>query len=273
MSSPTLSPSGDLIGAQSLQRSFPTARTISALVLREMTTRFGRTPGGFLWALLQPLATIIILGMAFSLLARSPALGTSFILFKATGMMPFQTFRSNSTMVGGSISYSRSLLMYPGVTWVDALLARFILNTLVMIVVTALILVGIVVVQGVTLIMDWNAVILSMALSAFLGLGVGTLNCFLTERIEIWSRIWQILNAPLMILSGVLMLPESLPTDIQYWLYYNPLIHLTGLMRQGFYSTYQPQYVSITYVLLWSMIPLMLGLILLRRYHRELINR
>ena len=146
MSSPTLSPSGEMIRPGALSRSHPTARTISALVLREMTTRFGRTPGGFLWALLQPLATIIILGMAFSLLARSPALGTSFILFKATGMMPFQTFRSNATMVGGSISYSRSLLLYPGVTWVDALLARFILNTLVMIVVTALILVGVVLV-------------------------------------------------------------------------------------------------------------------------------
>ena len=52
------------------RRSFPTLRTVAALVLREMSTRYGRTPGGFLWALLQPLATVLILGFAFSLLAR-----------------------------------------------------------------------------------------------------------------------------------------------------------------------------------------------------------
>ena len=30
-------------------RRFATARTIMALILREMSTRYGRTPGGYLW--------------------------------------------------------------------------------------------------------------------------------------------------------------------------------------------------------------------------------
>lgn len=258
---------------RTLSRSFPTARTIMALVLREMTTRFGRTPGGFAWAILQPLATIIILGMAFALISRTPALGTSFIFFKATGIMPFTMFRSNSNMIGKSLSYSKALLAYPGVTWVDAVLARLILNTLVTVVVTVLILTGIVLFEGLTLIIDWPRAILAMILSAQLGFGIGLLNCYLFERVVIWSNVWSIMSAPLMIISGVILLYEDLPTNVQGFMWYNPLIHITGMMREAFYSTYQPAYISITYVVLFSLVPMVLGLMLLRKHHLYLLNR
>jgi len=252
---------------------FRTFRAISALMLREMSTRFGRTPGGFAWAILQPLATIIILGMAFSLIARSPALGTSFILFKGTGMMAFQMFKSTSNVVGRSLSFSGSLLAYPGVTWLDALLARALLNFLVTLIVTILILSGIIIYQDLVLILDWSRIALAMALAALLGMGIGTLNCFLFERISIWSNVWSIATAPLMIASGVLILYEQLPTFAQSILWYNPAMHITGLMREGFYSTYQPSYISVTYVVFCSMVPLVIGLMLLRRYHLQLLNR
>ncbi|WP_323021334.1 ABC transporter permease [Pararhodobacter sp.] len=248
-------------------------RAITALILREVSTRFGRTPGGFAWAVLQPLATIFVLGLAFSLIARTPALGTSFLLFKATGLLAYQTFQSNSMMVGKSLAFSAPLLTYPGVTWIDAILARFLLNTLVSVVVAVLILGGIIVALDLSLIFDWGAIVLAMALAALLGLGIGTLNCFLFERFAIWANLWGILNAPLMILSGVIVLYDDLPRQAQDWLWYNPAIHITGLMRAGFYSTYQPTYVSVAYVLAWALIPLALGLLLLRRYHRVLLTR
>ena len=248
-------------------------RSISALVLREMATRFGRTPGGFAWAVLQPLAGIVILAFAFSLLAQSPSLGTSFVLFKATGMLPFTMFKTTSNLVGRSLSYSSGLLQYPGVHWIDALLARSLLNILVSVVVTILILTGIVVYEGLTLILDWPLIALSMSLAALLGVGIGTLNCYLFERITIWANVWSILTAPLMIASGVLILYEELPTFAQNILWYNPAMHITGIMRAGFYSTYQPSYISIPYVLFCSLIPLCIGLMLLRRYHLELLNR
>lgn len=254
-------------------RSLPTLRTIGALVLREMTTRFGRRPGGYVWALLQPLGVIIVMAFAFSLLSRSPALGTSFLLFKATGMMVFQMFRITSRTVGNSLGFSRALLSYPGVTWLDAVLARFILNALVTVLVTIIILTGVVLFEGLRPTLDWSSVVLSMVLAALLGLGFGTLNAFLFERFDIWENIWNILSAPLLIISGVLMLYENLPQIAQEWLWYNPLLHLTGMMREGFYSTYHPQYISISLVTLSALVPLVLGLILLRRHHRELLTR
>lgn len=256
-----------------MTRRHAAGRSLAALILREMSTRFGRTPGGFFWALAQPLATILVLAFAFSLIAKSPALGTSFILFKATGLLPFQMFKSTSTLVGRSLSYSAALLAYPGVIWLDALLARFILNTLVTALVTVLILTGIVVIEDVTLILDWGALLLALALAALLALGVGALNCYLFERFEIWAQIWGIATAPLMLISGVLILYENTPPEAQGVLWFNPLIHVTGLMRAGFYSTYHPDYISLPYVIACALVPLVLGLLLLRRHHRTLLNR
>lgn len=244
-----------------------------ALILREMSTRFGRTPGGYLWAIVQPLGVILLLAMAFSLVMRVPALGVSFILFKATGMLVFQLFNSSSRSTAKSLNFSRSLLSYPGVTWIDTVIARFALNTLVSIVVGIIILVGVVMYEGLSLILDWTMILLSIGLTMLLGFGVGVFNCFMGERFDVYDNIWGILTSPLMLASGVLILYDDLPQFAQSILWYNPLIHVVGLMRAGFYSVYEPQYISVTLVLFYALIPMVMGLILLRRHHRELLIR
>ncbi|WP_260008654.1 hypothetical protein [Leisingera sp. M527] len=62
-----------------------------------MSTRYGRTPGGYLWAILEPMAAILFLAIGFSLVIRSPSLG-SFLLFYATGFLPFNLYQSISAL-------------------------------------------------------------------------------------------------------------------------------------------------------------------------------
>ncbi len=242
-------------------------------MLREMSTRFGRTPGGYIWILLQPLGMVILLAVGFSLLQRTPSLGTSFILFKATGFLLVGQFRTISQMVGMSLHFSRGLLDYPGVVWIDAVLARFLLNALAGTLVTFIILAGVLAWEGLLPVLRWPPIILSVVLALLLGLGVGCLNCVLFLRFEIWQPAWAILTAPLFIVSGVIFVFEDLPRLGQEILWYNPLYHITGLMRQGFYPIYNPIYISVTYVLACALIPLVMGLLLLRRFHRVLLER
>lgn len=248
-------------------------RAISALMLREMSTRYGRTPGGYIWAILEPLGMIIILSFAFALLARVPALGTSFLLFKATGFLVLQIFTVLGGQIGSALSFSKPLLRYPRVTWGDALLARFILNVLVVFTVTALILTGIVIFEGLNPILRWGAILGAMGLTAALGLGVGCLNCFLFMRFPVWKQVWAIATRPLFLISGVIILYDDMPQIAQSVLWYNPILHLTGLMRMAFYPMYRPDYISVVFVGICILIPMALGLLLLHRYHRELLNR
>jgi capsular polysaccharide transport system permease protein len=250
-----------------------TFRAVGALVLREMSTRYGRTPGGYAWAVLEPLGMIIILSFAFSLLARTPTLGTSFLLFKATGFLILQMFTVLGGQIGNSLNFSKPLLRYPRVTWGDAILARFLLNALVVTTVTILILSGIVIYDQVDVRLDWGKAIASVGLAAALGFGVGALNCFLFMRFPVWSQIWNILTRPLFLISGIIILYEDMPPLAQTVLWYNPILHLTGLMRAAFYPLYRPDYISIQFVMLTILIPMVFGFLLLRRYHRELLNR
>ena len=53
--------------------SFANLRVILALMLREMTTRYGKSTGGYIWAFAEPLGMIAILSAVFSMAIRTPA--------------------------------------------------------------------------------------------------------------------------------------------------------------------------------------------------------
>ena len=248
-------------------------RSISALIVREMSTRYGRKPGGYIWALLEPLGMILLLAFAWSLLAKSPSLGTSFVLFKGTGMLILLMFKNLGNVIGQAITYSRPLLFFPRVTWLDALLARFALNTLVSLCSMTVILTGIMVYEDIRSVLDWNSIGLAVLLTALMGLGIGCLNCYLFTRFPVWQNIWAILTRPLFLISGIIVVYEDMPQLAQQILWFNPLLHLTGIMRDGFYPIYTPQYISLVYIGMWITIPMVIGLLLLRQFHRDLLNR
>lgn len=258
-------------GAAMRARRFRTGRTVTALMLREMTTTYGRSPGGYLWAVLEPIGAILLLSVAFSLLLRSPSLGTSFLMFYATGYMPFTLYQSTNTKVARSIKFSKALLAYPGVTWLDAVLARFALNLVTQITVAFLVFGGILAIVDTRTLLDYPAIAAGLALAAFLGLGIGTLNCFLMTRFPIWEHVWSIATRPLFLASGLFYTLEDLPQAAREILWWNPLIHVTGIMRTGFYPTYDATYVSVPYVCAVAGLTLAVGLMLVRRHIHALL--
>lgn len=254
-------------------RSFRMARTVSALILREMGSRYGRSPGGYIWAILEPLSMIAILSLGFALLVKSPPLGTSFILFFGTGFAPFSLYQSVSNTVARSLLYSRGLLTYPIVNWVDAVAARFLLNTLTGIMVTYLVLTFVILTLDDPILINLQPIIHAIVLAILLSLGIGVLNCTLIGLITVWDQVWSIISRPLFLLSGVIFLYEDMPPLAQDILWYNPLLHIVGLMRTGFYPNYEAEYFSEVYVVGVSLICLFLGVVLLRRYNRYILSR
>ena len=240
-------------------------------MLREMTSRYGRASGGYVWAFLEPIGMIVVLALGFSLLVRHPSLGNSFILFYASGYLVFMHFQTIERAVSRSIPYARGLLYYPIVTWLDAILARFLLNTLTNVLNSILILGVTIYITGSNMMIDLAPMVEAMAAATVLGIGIGTFNALMIGVWPIWLNIWGIVTRPLMIASAVLFIMEDLPTAAANILWYNPLVHLTGLMRSGLYTNYDPQYISIPYVLGIGMVELAVGLLFLRRYASAII--
>lgn len=247
-------------------------RTILALMLREMSTTYGQSPGGYLWAFLDPIGAIALLTLAFGFLLRSPPLGTSFAMFYATGFLAFQGYQTVSNKTAQALRFSKALLAYPSVTFVDALLARILLTALTDITVGVVVIIGISLLYGLNLTVDFGAVALSIAMAVALGAGIGTLNCYIMTAFPAWERVWNIVNRPLFLISGVIFLVDQMSGQIQDMLWYNPIAHIIVELRIGLYSSYHPGFVSPAYVFLVSLTCMALGLMLLRKHYRALAN-
>lgn len=248
-------------------------RVLFALVMHEMTTRFGRTAGGYVWAVLEPAATVAILAAIFSEISRHPPLGGDFALFFASGYMAFHIYKDISGGVSNAISANRALLTFPRITMLDTIIARFILQFLTSVFVSVLVLWGLYMTASDQALIRFQPIFLAFAMASLLGLAVGVLNCALFPYSPTWQRVFGILNRPLFLVSGVFFLYEDLPRYIQEIIWWNPLIHVLALMRKGFYPTYDPSFISVEFVVMVGSLVLMLGILLLRRLRGVILER
>jgi capsular polysaccharide transport system permease protein len=248
------------------QRRFRTLRVVFALILRETGSRDTRNSLGFLWNLIDPIATIGILSIAFSIISRNARLGTSFQLYYVTGVVPFHLYTAIASRVAGSVRFSRPLLGFPSVTILDALLARFLLISFTNILVFVILLVGVNEYYDLRIHPDVGSIILALTMAMAFGLGVGTLNAVLFVASPTYESIFSIVTRPLMLASGVLFLIGDLPDKVFNLLKWNPCAHFVGELRHAFYPEYDTSFVSPGYVFLVSGICFTLGLIGLRRY-------
>lgn len=247
-------------------------RSVLALMLREMSTTYGRSPGGYIWAVVEPAAGIALLSLVFAVAFNNPPIGISFPMFYATGMLPFLMFTDTQAKVARSLLFSKQLLSYPTVTFIDAILGRFLLNVITALLVGYLLFTSIYMLLETRVTPDLPLIVLSYVMAACLGLGVGTLNAFLFTRFDASQHAWSILMRPMFIISGIFLPYEAVPQPYREYLWYNPLVHVIGMMRKGFYGTYDGTYVSVSYVMLISLICLAAGLLLLRRHHQDLLT-
>ncbi|RVI88604.1 ABC transporter permease [Sinorhizobium meliloti] len=245
-------------------------RVTAALIVREMSTRFGSKPGGYLWAIFDPVAHVVLMTLIFQAIARMPALGLSFPLFFASGYLPFAFYQRMSGFMAGTVKANKALFSYPIVTPFDAIVSRFILQLMTDTLVTILILVMIIELGGVTQPMNIAGMIEAAGAAALLGLGIGTINIVMFARFPLFEQIFGIINRPLFMISGVFFLPESLPNPFRDFLLYNPLVHVIMWFRASIYPEYRTDLLDKGYVIEFAVVCFVAGLLLLTTSMREI---
>lgn len=260
-------------GRRAGKPSFQWLRVVFALVLRDMGTRFGKSSGGYFWAIAEPLGGILMLSLVFGMALRRPPMGESFMMFYASGVITFSMYSTVSGGVSSAINSNKSLLTYPVVTVLDAVLAKFLLNFLTVCVIAAVLFSSIILSLNVPVTLDFGAILLALFLAALLGLGVGSVNCVLIGFFPTWKNIWSVLSRPLYLLSGIFYIYETMPGALKTVLWYNPIVHLIALMRSGFYGFYHPHFISYSYVVAISMITFVIGAYLMRRHTSFLLEK
>jgi len=242
---------------------------IGALTVREMTTRYGNKFGGYMWAVVDPIATVSILSLAISAVAHVPPLGRSFPLFFATGYNSFLIYRSMSEQISSSVSANMALLNYPIVHPYDTILARIILQVVTLFIVNLMFFLGLALLVPVP-IPDMRPILLASAIAVCLGAGVGMINVVAFHLSSTYQTIFGIINRPAFIVSGVFFLPDMMPNPYRDYLMWNPLVHIIGLFRTGFYPTYRAAFVDVPWLIGVSMGTVVIGFIVVWLYDAKL---
>jgi capsular polysaccharide transport system permease protein len=211
-------------------------RVVFAFIIREIASRYGRSPGGYLWAVVEPIAYVGMMSLLFGALARAPALGTSFPLFFATGFIAYSMYNGMVGYLSSSISANKNLLQYPLVAPIDPFVGRAILQGLTSVVVAAVILWGAWLTEPHSPALNWAALIEATAFAWALAAGVALTNIVLFERFKLYEKIFGIVTRPLFLLSGVFYVPNQMPHPFQEVLLANPITQIIVLFREGFYG-------------------------------------
>jgi homopolymeric O-antigen transport system permease protein len=83
---------------------------LAFLIWRDLKTRYKQTLLGPVWAIIQPLVTMVLFTVVFGWLARMPSDGLPYPIFSYCALLPWQLFSRALNAAGGSVVGSASLL-------------------------------------------------------------------------------------------------------------------------------------------------------------------
>jgi capsular polysaccharide transport system permease protein len=238
-----------------------------------MSTRFGSKPGGYLWALLDPIAHVAFLSVIFMAIAHTPPLGTSFPMFFATGYIGFQFYQASAGYLNTAVTSNKSLLSYPNVAPIDTVTARYILQLMTTIVVGICVLSPIVALARIQITIQFHHLIQSALIGSTIALGIGLANNVLFPKFPLYEKVFSIVTRPLFLVSGVFYLPDSLPPAAKDIILMNPLAHIVMQFRMGFYPQYRAMGFDADYLRSFALISLFFGIILFTMFRGALRAR
>jgi len=245
-------------------------RVLHALILREVKSRYGRRKLGFMWALIEPLMFISLFVALFQVIGRDSQSGVAASLFLVTGFSPFFMFRDVFSQISSGTQGNQSLLMFPQVTRMDILLAKVIVNSLISISVFIILMSGLYFCGFTFSVEHPLGVLTAFFLLISLGFGLGLVLGALSIRYEFLGSITQpLLGRPLFITSGLFFSAGMLPPAVREIVLYNPILHCIEYVRVSMFEGFESRYIDLSYVSIFAMVLISLGLMLLGVFERQ----
>ncbi len=243
---------------------------VTALILRETRTRFGRNRLGYLWAVIEPLALTFTFYAVLILANRPRPPGMGMFSFIATGVLPYTLFSNTVTRVADAVSSNKSLLYYPQVRPIELVIARAVLEAATFIAVFVLMMSADALVSQRLDLEDPLLVIAGLVSASALGTGFGLVFCALGQVSTAADRIRGPLMRPLFWVSGVFFTAETVPDNARDAMLWNPLLHVSEMVRAGWFEGHDATYVDLGYVLWWIGGLALVGLLLERWVRRRI---
>jgi capsular polysaccharide transport system permease protein len=238
---------------------------VYALLLREMSSRFGKSRVGFLWVLMEPIAHLVFPIVVFGFVMDRAIPGVEYPVFLTYGFLPFLLFKTICLQTMDGTRANRGLLSYRQVLLMDVFIAKALAHCAVSAIVFAVVLGGLAVFGFDVLPALPIELFGVLAVTVALAFGLGMLFAALGSVSPDLKSIARLLFLPLYFVSGILFPISRFPEEWLQWLALNPVLHLVELTRSAAIADYEllPQ-LGIGYPLALALASVFMGLALYR---------
>lgn len=238
-------------------------RVISALLMREILTRFGKHNIGFLWMIVEPMMFTIGVTALWLIISHKEG-NLSVVAFVLTGYSSIVLWRNCANRCAMAITPNQTLLFHRNVKVLDIFVARIILETVGATGSFLLLLLGMCAFNIISWPQDPFKMLIGWLLLTYYSAALGILVGVISERSEMFERLWHVSTYLLFPISGALYIVDWLPKKAQDAVLWLPSVHATELIRNGYYGNILHFHYDILYVLESCSIMLLIGLIYLR---------
>lgn len=246
-----------------LQSVLTTFRIIGALIMREMTTRFGRNGIGFAWLVVEP--AIFCLGVLVLWTFTKPEYehGVRLAPFVVTGYMSLILIRHFIALLTSAINANIGLLYHRHVKPTHILMARATLefggaSIAFLVVYFFLWLLGqvpvpysLLLIYGGWFLMAWSAMGLALILTG------------LVMRYEVFERIVGLIGYLMIPLSGAFFMVSWIPEGFRKFVLLLPFVHATEMMRAGVFGEFIQTFYTPSYAFILGLVMNIIGLLII----------
>ncbi len=243
---------------------------VGALLTRELYTRFGTTLG-YAWALADTFVQVGVFVAVKELLMAPLVLAYDYTVFLAVSFLAYNLFRSVVLRSMPAYEANRPLFMYKKVKPFDAVVARFLLEWMIMLSsFSVLFAIGI----SLGKIVSPKDIVMTLFAVAWFSLftfSVGFLISILGELSDSVKKVVDFLFTPLMFVSAVFYPASVLPAEAKEYVLYNPIANFLEFLRSAYFATLDTSNVDFYYMAWWTFVPLFVGLVLYAKYEKRII--
>lgn len=235
---------------------------IKALFMREIKTRFGKYRLGYLWAVLEPAAHLLVMVGIFGYIMHRTMPDISFPVFLINGIIPFFIFSNITNRSISAIEANQGLFNYRPVKPIDTLISRAILEMIIYIFVFIL-LMSFLAILGESFTFE-NILLLAIVwfFLFIFSCGIGLIFMVVSNAFPETEKFLPIIIKPLYFISCVMFPLHSVPEDYWGYLLWNPIVHIIELSRESVVPGYITGATSLSYLAFCSLLSLVVGLCL-----------
>jgi capsular polysaccharide transport system permease protein len=239
-------------------------RVIWALLMRELSTRYGRHNIGFLWLIGEPLVFAGAVTLMWSLIKPEFEHGVRVVPFVVTGYMSIILSRHMISHGMNCVKANTDLLYHRQVTVIHLFISRLLLEFIGVTFASFVIFGFLLLIGQMSPPKNLPLVYAGWGILAWMGVGLALLFGALAEIFEFMERIVGVITYIMVPLSGTFYFAAWAPPPFRRFLLLLPFIHPVEMIRAGFFGEFVKTYYDVAYAVAWSASLTFLGLVLVQ---------